>query len=325
MHKILECAATDEEARFILDLPAANADLAAKYGLEEHAVEQKILSLARRGLLVSSREGMRFPFDPATLHDCILSSTPDLIPPEMDRFWMELYDGEDWGTEIGTVLAGLPMPVLRAIPIQNTVPPKTTLLPHESVVDIIQAHKDLITIRNCCCRVGAKKCDHPTQVCMQFAERAEYDLYRSSGRKVSADEATVIAAQAGNSGLVPTVGNTAQLDGLDFICFCCGCCCLVINPGRRVGQVQNILAPSRFLGTVDPEACDGCKKCVERCAVDAIVAGEAAETVVVDRNKCLGCGACVLACPIEGALTMEPVRPPEFIPQTNFMTSILHA
>jgi electron transport complex protein RnfB len=318
MCKIIACAMTDEEARFILDLPAAAADLAAKYGMDEPAVEAKMLGLARRGLLVASSKGLRFPGDPATLHDSILSSAPECIPPGMDRLWMELYDGEGWGTEIGTVLAGLPMAVLRTIPITDSVPAGTQLLPHESIATIIAAHRDLISIRNCCCRVAAKKCALPTQVCMQFGKRAEYDLYRSSGRKVSADEAVAVAARAGYSGLVPTVGNVSKLEELDFICFCCGCCCLVINPGLRVGGLQKILAPSRFVSTVDAELCNACGECAERCAVDAIAVKDDEGIAVVDRDKCLGCGACVLACPVDGGLAMEVVRPPEFIPENGF-------
>jgi Pyruvate/2-oxoacid:ferredoxin oxidoreductase delta subunit len=325
MHKILDCAVTEEEARLLADLPAPAADLATRHGMAEHAVEAKIMNLARRGLVVSSRKGMRFPGDPATLHDTILSSSPELIPAGIDKLWMELYDGEGWANEIGNALAGLPMPVLRTIPIQGSVPSDATLAPHESIVEIIEAHKDLITIRNCCCRTGAKKCDHPVQVCMQFAGRAEYDLYRRSGRKVTADEAIAIAATAGSSGLVPTVSNTSKIDALDFICFCCGCCCLVINPGLRVGGLLNILAPSRFVSSIDAETCNGCAECVERCCVGAIAAGVVDGPVVVDRDKCLGCGACVLACPFEGGITMQLVRPPAFIPETDFgPSSILH-
>ncbi len=321
MRKILERAMTEEEARFILDLPAAPADLTAKYGMSEQAVADMILGLARRGLLVSSRKGMRFPADPATLHDIILSSSPEFIPPGMDTLWMELYDGERWANDIGTVLSGLPVRALRTIPVHNSV--FSTLAPHENITDIIQTHQDLISIRNCCCRVGAKKCDHPVQVCMQFATRAEYDLYRGSGRKVSADEALSIALTAGNSGLVPTVSNVANVDGLDFICFCCGCCCLVINPGVRVGALDKILAPSRFASIIDPDTCNGCGECVQQCCVDAIAVNEAEGTAVVDRDKCLGCGACVVACPLDGGITMEEVRPPDFIPETNPLTSIL--
>jgi electron transport complex protein RnfB len=317
MHAILECAMSDEEARFILDLPAATATLAATYGMDEAAVETKLMNLAQRGLLVRSKKGLRFPSDPATLHDAMLSSAPEFIPPGLDRAWMELYEGEGWGIQIGTVLSSLPMPVLRTIPIQGSVRPETTLLPYEDIVKVIRAHQDLISIRNCCCRVAAKKCDHPNQVCMQFAKRAEYDLFRGSGRKVSVDEAIAIAAQAGNTGLVPTVSNLSDLNQLDFICFCCGCCCLVINPGVRVGGLQRILAPSRYVSTVDADLCNTCGECAERCVVNAITVSEAACVMVVDRDKCLGCGACVLACPVEGGIAMEVARPPEFIPEAG--------
>jgi Pyruvate/2-oxoacid:ferredoxin oxidoreductase delta subunit len=165
--------------------------------------------------------------------------------------------------------------------------------------------------------VAAKKCDHPNQVCMQFGKRAEYDLFRGSGRKVSVDEAIAIAAQAGNTGLVPTVSNLSDLNQLDFICFCCGCCCLVINPGVRVGGLQRILAPSRYVSTVDADLCNTCGECAERCVVNAIAVSEAACVMVVDRDKCLGCGACVLACPVDGGIGMEVARPPEFIPEAG--------
>ncbi len=322
MPKILQRAMTEEEAAFLLDLPAANADLAAKHGLSEAAIEAKLLGLARRGLVVTSRKGMRFPADPATLHDIILSSSPDMIPVGMDKLWMELYDGEGWANDIGNALSGLPIVVLRTIPVRNSTP-GSTLPPHENIADIIQAHKDLISIRNCCCRVGAKKCDHPAQVCMQFSTRAEYDLYRGSGRKVSVDEALAIALTAGDSGLVPTVSNVANVNALDFICFCCGCCCLGINPGLRVGALQKILAPSRYVSSVDSDLCNACGECAQRCVVSAIEVKDDEGVAVVDRDKCLGCGACVLACPLDGGLTMEAVRPPDFIPETNPMTSIL--
>ncbi len=164
---------------------------------------------------------------------------------------------------------------------------------------------------------------------LQFARRAEYDLYRGSGRKVSADEAMAVALKAGESGLVPTVTNVANVDGLDFICFCCGCCCLIINPGVTVGKLDKILAPSRFIAKVDTDRCNSCAECVEQCCVDAITMTELAtsddERAVIDADKCLGCGACAPVCPQEGALVMELIRPPDFIPETLFgPSSILH-
>jgi NAD-dependent dihydropyrimidine dehydrogenase PreA subunit len=34
---------------------------------------------------------------------------------------------------------------------------------------------------------------------------------------------------------------------------------------------------------------------------------------VLDPDKCVGCGVCELAC-LPGSITMELIRPPEFIP-----------
>jgi ferredoxin len=329
MHKILECAMTDEEARFILDLPAPSAELAKKWGMDEKGIDEKVKDLARRGLVTASRKGHRFPGDPATLHDNILASRPEHIPPGMEQCWLDLYDGEDWSSEIGNTLASLGVQVLRAVPILECMPKGAELLPQESIEEIIKGHGDLITVRNCCCRTGAKKCDHPKDVCMQFAGRAEYDLFRESGRKVSIDEAMSVALRAGNTGLVPTVTNVSAINELDFICFCCGCCCLVIEPGRRVGKLDKYLNPSRFMPRVDLDKCDACGECETRCTVDAIelkeVAGQAGAKAVVDEKKCLGCGACVPSCPIEGGIVMELVRPPEFIPDQIFgPSSILH-
>jgi ferredoxin len=329
MHKVLECAMTDEEAGFLVDLPAANADLAKKHGMDEKAVEEKLLDLARRGLVVMSPKGTRFPTEPAMLHDNILASKREFIPAGMAEAWMELYEDEGWALEIGNGLAGLPGPVLRLIPILNSTPKGQELLSHESIVQIIEANKDLISVRHCCCRTGATKCDHPTEVCMQFKGRAEYDLYRGSGKKVSVDEAIAVATEAGKSGLVPTVTNISNMDSLDFICFCCGCCCLVMDPGLRIGAVEKIVSPSRFLCKVDNDRCNGCEKCPMWCFFDAIkmekIPGYKEPRAVIDPDKCLGCGVCVPRCPEEGGMRLELVRPPGAIPETLFgPISILH-
>ena len=45
--------------------------------------------------------------------------------------------------------------------------------------------------------------------------------------------------------------------------------------------------------------------------------------VEVDPDKCVGCGVCDLAC-VPGAITMELVRPPEFIPESIADEQIVH-
>jgi Pyruvate/2-oxoacid:ferredoxin oxidoreductase delta subunit len=316
LHRILKKAMSAEEARFLGELPAEPRDLAAKFNMSETAVEDKIKELARRGLVVSSRKGFRFPRDLGTLHDNILASRPEYIPQGIDKLWMEFYES-GWWREIADSLTNLGAPALRVIPVLRSTPDSVKLLPHESIRDLIEAHKDLISVRNCCCRVGAKNCDHPVEVCTQFGRRAEYDLYRGSGRKVSADEAVAISMKAGESGLVPTVTNLSMMEALEFICYCCRDACLVLNPIMRAGKVSLALASSRFLVRVDNKLCNGCGDCVPWCPFDAIemknIGGES--KAVIDADKCVGCGICVLKCG-PGAMTMELVRPPDYIPKT---------
>jgi ferredoxin len=197
----------------------------------------------------------------------------------------------------------------------------------ESISEIIEANSDLITVRNCCCRVGADACHHPRDVCMQFKGRAEFDLLRGGGRKVSADEAVSVALTSLGGALVPTVTNISATDNLEFICFCCGCACMVLHPGIRAGSLPKILAPSRYEATVDHDACDGCKHCVIRCQFGAIemksIPGHDTMKAVIDPEKCYGCGVCLLPC-VPDAISMEEKRPQEFIPEGVKGEEILH-
>lgn len=317
LHRILECAMSDEEAQFILELPALPADVAAKLSMTEQAVEDKIKDLAQKGVIVRSRKGYRYPRDLGTLHDNILASAPQYIPDGMDKLWMALYEGKQWWREIGEGLASYGLKVLRVIPAEKSISPDIKLLPYESMTEIIEANRDLISVRNCCCRVGAKKCHHPVDVCMQFKRRAEYDLFRNGGRKVSVDEAVSVALQAVGSGLVPTVTNVSIMDNLEFICFCCGDCCLVLDPLLRLQKVPDVIAFSRFEAKINAETCNGCRHCVPRChfgAIDIKPVGSEMKAVL-DPDKCVGCGVCELSC-VPGSITMELVRPPEHIPES---------
>ena len=332
-YKILECAMTGEEARFIAELPAPFADLAAKFNMTETEVEEKVLGLARRGLLSRnldklSPEKFQFTTIPAILHDNILSSARQYIPEDMPELWMNLYDGEGWGRGIGEMYNLFKDPLLRVIPAEKSVASDTELLSCESVTAIIEANSDLISVRHCCCRtMGVEGCDHPREVCMQFKGRAEFDLYRGSGRQVSADEALSIALQSIDAGLVPTVTNISLTDNLEFICFCCGCACMVIDPGHKAGSLSKILSPSRFGAAIIHDACDGCEHCVSRCQFGAIetkpLPGHDTPKAVLDREKCMGCGVCELVCEPD-AIEMIEERPEHSIPEGVKDEEILH-
>ncbi len=309
--QLFECAMTGDEADFLLELPASNADLAERLGVDEQLIASKVSDLAKRGLVAPCAEGMCFP-DLETLHDNMLSSASSFLPAKMDIFWTALYESEGWALDLGTAHAASEIHLHRVIPAHGSVPSDVELLPQESIVAIIEAHKELITLCECSCRTRAQKCLHPTDVCMHFGKSAEYDLFRSSGRKVSADEAIAVAMEAGRSGLIPSVANQSDIKALEFICFACRCCCKVLDPATRVDAIDKTIAPSRFVAKLELEMCDGCGKCTKLCAVGAIVMEEAIgfdePMPGIDPQTCIGCGVCVLRCSEEGAAVMEAVR-----------------
>ncbi|MCX5998301.1 MAG: 4Fe-4S dicluster domain-containing protein, partial [Chloroflexi bacterium] len=279
-----------------------------------------------------SRKGYRYPGDPGTLHDNILGSDPKYIPTGIGKLWMDYYEAGWWKDAVSSI-ATLPTPALRTILPLKTAPPDAQLLPYEDIEQIINAHKNLISLRNCCCRVGAQSapdstCRHPIFACTQFGSRAEYDLFRGGGKKVSVDEAVSVSIMATKAGLVPTVTNISSMEALEYICYCCNDACLVLAPTIRAGVAHKAVAASRFLVRVDNDLCDGCEGCVPVCYFDAIgmkaATGSDTPKAVIKADKCLGCGLCVLRCGSE-AMRMEWVRPPEFIPKAGAgPASIIH-
>ena len=67
---------------------------------------------------------------------------------------------------------------------------------------------------------------------------------------------------------------------------------------------------SNYYSKVNPELCDSCGECVEKCQLEAISIED--EGAVVDLDRCIGCGVCVATCPNNAIalLTKESVYVP---------------
>ena len=55
---------------------------------------------------------------------------------------------------------------------------------------------------------------------------------------------------------------------------------------------------------IDPDLCDGCRLCIENCAVEAI-AEDQDGVVRIDPGQCTDCGTCLDVCP-KGAVSGAP-------------------
>jgi ferredoxin len=296
--------------------PGSVGEIAAKTGLSEQRVSEVAERLLRKGAIsrvLNKPDYYRLFPAMIELRDAVVIS-PD-CPQELFELW-EVLIREDM-PKILPALKSLNLPpMLRVIPIEETVEGSSRVLDADSARQIIRAAQ-VITAIPCPCRTQAvrvgrsKDCIAPKGVnlCMQIGGFAEAALDRGVGERLSTDEALRRLALAEDAGLVHTVRNNIKDDM--FMCNCCTCCCTAMFLHNQMGYDASF-APSRFRAIVDADLCTGCGACDERCSFDAISIDD---TAAIDEKKCMGCGNCVLACPV-GALSLTEARPPEFIRKT---------
>ena len=317
MAKIFAILYNDADSIAVAEaLPGSVADIAARTGLSEERVLQVAQKLLRKGAI--SRvlaKGDYYRLFPAMieLRDAVVI-VPD-CPEELFALWEIIIKDEMPG--IVALFNKLKLtPMLRVIPIEETVENSSRVLDVDSARQIIRSAK-VITAIPCPCRTQAqrlgkaKDCIAPKGVnlCMQIDGFAEATIDRGVGEVLSTEEALRRLAVAEEAGLVHTVRNNVKEDM--FMCNCCSCCCTAMFLHNQVGYAASF-APSRFLAQVDAGNCTGCGACEDKCAFKAI---SVEDTAVIDHNKCMGCGNCVIACPVE-AITLQEARPPEFIRRT---------
>jgi len=184
------------------------------------------------------------------------------------------------------------------------------LRPEDNLRDLVGG-AEVIAVVPCTCRRSLRRCNHPVQICVLFNRGAEYAINRGAGRKVSVDEAMDIFGEAEEAGLVHT-WPFALSSRLNEICNCCSDCCQYFDGGLKFGTVGRSLERSHLRAEVDPEVCNGCQDCVERCFFEAIEMKRTPPAkklkAAVDVDKCFGCGVCAVACG-PSAIDMKLHRP----------------
>ncbi len=217
---------------------------------------------------------------------------------------------EDYLDEGGAEFMKYQPAIHRVVPAQSAV--KTDwILPYDDVKKVIMANTSF-RVRDCICRVQQdllerRKCDLPLKVCLNFTpfERPATD------RDITKDEALKLLDESERVGLVHCVTNIEE--GFYYVCNCCGCCCGILRGITEFG-IENSVAAANYFAVIDPQACQGCGLCVNRCHMKAITVHEG--IAVVDRGKCIGCGLCVTGCALAGVqLERKPeeaiIHPPK--------------
>jgi len=269
-------------------------DIAARTGIDNGYLDEKLKEMSKKGQLFSIRLGeisfyKLLPF---------VFGIYEFQQPRIDKEFAELFDEyteQAFGKEFFSHAPAL----MKVIPIGADVPHGSIVEPYESVVKLIEGAKSW-AVQNCICKkeraLLGHRCDKPMEVCLAFAPVEHVFDEWQLGRAITKEEAYKILKLSEEAGLVHMTSNTAH--GHIYICNCCKCCCLPLK-SFNLGS-KNAAAKSNYVAVVDKDKCIACGMCADRCQVNAVTVDETAAF-----GDCIGCGLCATTCPTE-AITMLP-------------------
>jgi len=315
---------TEEEAEIYLNLTGnlETADsIAERAAQDPEAVAATLKRMAKKGLAFPKRVGETNyyaapPFAHGILEHQVHRIDGELAQIYEDYMWAEKLpedSNDDQPTEISLPLRSLPVKV----PINISRP----VAPYEDVKALIQK-QDRIAVTKCFCAVQQQtlgsSCSQPLEVCLMLGFYAEYYIEQGMGRKISQEEALDILAKAEEAGLVHQIPDTQDPGA---ICNCCPDCCGELRVVKMLPNPAVLITCSYFC-RVDPDSCNGCEICLDRCSMGAIRMTED-QVAGINLDRCIGCGLCINTCP-EEALTLvsKPEEERREPPPTNqFMRS----
>ncbi len=300
-----------EEAWFGSQLSGAMEsvqDIARRVGLSIEETQVRLSNMAKRGLLwhhtYKGRTHFRLAPFIVGIYEAQLESMDHELAHLFERYMLD-------GGAVGIMK---PQPALhRVVPAQKAVKSEW-ILPYDDIKAIILEAKTF-HLQNCICRVQqdyiGRKCNFTLRTCLSFSTS---ERPPRSG-DISKAEALAFLDKTEELGLVHTVSNVMK--GFGYICNCCGCCCGILR-GITEWGIEKSVAYANYYSVIDPDKCQGCGICKERCQVNAI--HEQNGIFAVNLEKCIGCGLCVTGCPNNAAkLQRKPMN--EIVdPPVNFAT-----
>ncbi len=306
--RILKKIFTEDEAALASRLSSAYEslkDIAARLGSTASELKPRLVAMVKRGLLRMARKDASLTFRLAPFIVGIYESQIE----KMDHEYAHLI--EEYLSSGGAQGIMKPQPALqRVVPGRHAIKSEY-ILPYDDIKRMFENAKSF-RVEDCICRVqqdkvGSRRCDFPIVMCLNFTAHER----PADPHDVSMDEALALLDRAEELGLVHCVSNVIK--GVFYVCNCCGCCCGILR-GITDWGIEGSVAKANYYAVIDPDSCNSCGICVERCQVKAV--SEQDGTIAVQQEKCIGCGLCVSGCPSEAAsLERRPdaeiVDPPE--------------
>jgi ferredoxin/predicted transcriptional regulator len=309
--QILEELTDEKEQRLLMAAapPATVEELAERTGLDPDAVEKMVDPLFIKGLLFKSKKKDAIRYyrfrNLMQLHDA--TGVTIGAPQKVLDLWKE-HTKTEWIEWVNQLESAIPRPVLRVIPVNQSVEQTSQVLAFEDLKELVDDAKTLATTK-CSCRAIDGACGLPIDVCIQVDRAAEYAIERGTGRELTKPETMEMLKQCAEDGLVAVSENKRGLGMV--ICNCCGDCC--INWTSLKQGSRKFAAPSRYRATITDDDCNGCEVCIDRCYFDALAMDGEGDLAVVNDENCMGCGLCQVVCPTD-AIGMDLTRDEEFVP-----------
>jgi electron transport complex protein RnfB len=289
---------TPEEAELALHLTLNREDaqtIAGRAKLNLAEAEQRLSEMAHKGLVFSVQPDTGVALYQAVpfvigIYEFQVNRLNEGLLQDLDEYW---------STQEPRPPAKA-IPQMRTIPVGQSIKPQLEVLAYEQVDQLVEAH-DRYAVAPCICRRKARMagegCDAPEESCLFFGDFADYYLKGGRGRSIDRSEVMEIIARADAANLVLQPSNSKHVAA---ICCCCGCCCGILAGLKRHPRPADVVASS-FIAELEPELCESCWTCLDRCQMEAIK--EDGTCVSLDASRCIGCGLCVSTCP-SGALTL---------------------
>jgi electron transport complex protein RnfB len=204
---------------------------------------------------------------------------------------------------------------LRTVPVEKSIPhpERFPVSTYDNVRKMIENAPGPFAVANCICRqkterfgVKCAKTDLEETCLMIGPDHARRYVDMGVGRFITREEVYDILARAQEDGLVIQPENSQKPEA---ICICCGDCCAFLKPIKTHPRPAELFI-TNYYAEVNPELCNGCEVCIEKCQMDAraMVDGVA----IVNLDRCIGCGNCVALCSANANSLKK--KEPELVP-----------
>lgn len=315
--RILKKLFSPEEAELTMQLknePEEVPAIAARLGLDETRLAEKLESMAQKGLI------FRVKREDRTLYQAVqfIVGVYEFQLNHLDEEFCRMF--EEYLPYFGMSLMAVKTRQLRVVPVESAMKATPMVETYNRAREMME-EQEIFSVSPCICRkereVLGKKCDRPQETCLGFGDIAQFYIDNNMGRAISKAEALKLLDFAEASSLVLSPTNSREIAAL---CCCCPCCCPTLKYAKLMPRPVDMVM-SYYQAAIHAELCTNCGLCPEQCQMAAIKEGDGSYQIL--DGRCIGCGLCVSACPTD-AISLLP-KPGMTPPPKDFLKDTLSA